>query len=96
MKIPIGKYTIYSDKYCYWIMETRITKKGKNPGTEYEEKVAGYVSTLEELFTDFVQKHVRGSEAKTVEGALRKMASAEKEAKQMIEACLMIGIERRN
>lgn len=96
MKIPIGDYTICSDKYCYWIVETKTTKEGKNPGTEYEEKIAGYSPDLQGLFEDFVRKAVRGSGAKTVEGALRKMAKAEKEAKEMISACLMIGMERRN
>ena len=95
MKIPIGDYTICSDRYCYWIVKKKKTIEGKNPGTEYEENITGYLPNLRDLFRAFVEKSVRGSEARTVEGALRKMASAEKEAEEMISACLMIGMERR-
>ena len=86
MKIECGKYTVYGDSYCVWIVEKRETKKdGKKTGKFTEERVAGYVGTFEELFDDFISRRTRTSDAEDLKGILKEIAAASRDAKKMIK-----------
>lgn len=96
MKIECGKYTIYSDKFCYWITEWKMpkkTNKDKDP-KEFEDMVTGYYPTPDMLFEAFLEKKARGNDAKTVEGALRKITTARKDALTLIRASVEGGLHR--
>lgn len=73
MKIQSGKYTLYSDQYSYWITEQKTSEKGK----VREERVAGYCTNLEKLFTDFSERVMRTSEAENLAGVLYALMNAE-------------------
>ena len=89
MKITVGKYTIYSDKWSVWINEKfeTIDKKTKQPTGKYEErKVAGYCNTLERTLEDFIDKKFMGSDAEDLEAVLKALRDAETVCKDIIDA----------
>lgn len=77
MKIKVGKYTLYSDRYSYWI--TVDTEKS-------EKQIAGYCVTMERLLEDFMDKRLKESEAETFKEAIETLNEAVKEAKEIVKA----------
>lgn len=85
MELKIGKYTVCCDKYCWWINET---KKSKKSGTEREEKVAGYSVNAEQLLDSFIENRFRDAHSKSVETYLKHVATVEREAKRIAKGIL--------
>lgn len=70
MKIQVGKYTLYADSMCMWVTETveSVNKKTKKPtGKFYEQRVAGYSTSLKNLLRSFRDTKVGGSDAENLE-----------------------------
>ena len=72
MEIRVGKYTIYSDQWNFWIME-EYQSKGKDgkPGRTQKRKVAGYADDIDTLIRQFVAHKHMASEATTVEALIK-------------------------
>ena len=73
MRIEVGKYVLYSDKWCFWINERfeTIDRKTKQPTGKFDErKVAGYSTTLTRLLESFRDTKVGGSDAESLEELL--------------------------
>lgn len=73
MEIKIGKYTIKSDAFCYWIEEEYEIQNGKTKGKKGVRRVAGYASSLDALFRQFVEHKHKASEASTVSELIKEM-----------------------
>lgn len=59
MRISIDdKHTLYSDKYCCWLVKTVNGKKGP-----YEMRISGYHRTFEDLVEKYIDTGVLGSKA---------------------------------
>ena len=78
MEIKVGKYILRSDQLCYWVEEEYIGKDTKGKEKKATRRVAGYASTLDNLFRQFVEHKHRAIEATT-------MAELIKELKQIAE-----------
>lgn len=73
MRIEIGKYVLYSDRWCFWINEKFETtdRKTKQPTGKFDErKVAGYSTSLTRLLESFRDTKVGGSDAENLEELL--------------------------
>lgn len=73
MEIKVGRYTIKSDGFCYWIEEEYEIQKGKTKGKKSIKRVAGYANTLDALYRQFVEHKHRASEATTVAELVKEM-----------------------
>ena len=77
MEIPIGKYVITSDSYCYALSEKKKVKEGENQGTEYLQNI-GYYSTIEICLEALLEHKIRTSDAATIKELLEEMKKASK------------------
>lgn len=82
MEIRIGKYILKSDAFCYWIEEEYEGKDKNGRKKKSRRRVAGYVSTLDILYRQFVEHKHKASEATTVAELVKDM----KECAEDIEA----------
>lgn len=84
MEIKVGRYTLYSDQWNFWIME-EYQSKGKDgkPGRKQSRKVAGYATSIDNLVRQFCEHKHMASEATTVEELI-------KEWKQIIEDATLL------
>ena len=73
MEIKIGRFTLRSDGFCYWIEEEYEIQKGKTKGKKSVKRVAGYATTLDILFRQFVEHKHRAIEATTVTELVKEM-----------------------
>ena len=63
MKIQLDKnHFLNGDEYCYWI----TTKIKSNKGKEYERRVTGYATKLEDVFTDYIDKKIKSTNATNI------------------------------
>lgn len=84
MEIRVGKFTICSDQWSYWITEEYIPKKPDGTlGKPTQRKVAGYARSIDTLIQQFVEHKHRASEAATVEQLIREM-------KQVIDDAILL------
>ena len=74
MEIKVGRYTLYSDQWNFWIME-EYQSKGKEgkQGRIQKRKVAGYTNSIDNLVRQFVAHKHMASEATTVEQLIKEM-----------------------
>lgn len=84
MQIKKGKYTLNSDKSCYWISEIKTSKQG----TEYEVVVSGYHRKMADLVDSFIEGAVRTSEAEDIKTLLDEINEAVKVAKDLVREVL--------
>ena len=84
MEIRVGKFTLYSDQHCFWVMET-YTSKGKDgkPGKPQTKKVAGYSRTMSQLYDSFIGHKFRCSEATTVAELLKDLKQLEQDLSEI-------------
>lgn len=82
MTIQVGGYTIHSDGYCYWITAEKPSPKSKRENAFVDYKVAGYSTTLENLYRSFVDKKILGSDAEDLKELLSLLRSIEKDLKE--------------
>jgi len=90
MKIEIGKYTVYGDSLCVWIMETVPCKNRKGEDSTKQVKVGGYSPHFTQLLASFVEKKGISTDAKSYEQQLQNFADIEK---AMVEIGEAIGAE---
>lgn len=82
MEIRIGKYILRSDSLCYWLEEEYEGEDAKGRKKKQRRRVAGYASTLDNLYHQFVEHKHKASEATTVAELIKDM----KETAEAIEA----------
>ena len=82
MDIRIGKYILRSDSLCFWLEEEYEGKDAKGRPKKQTRRVAGYASTLDNLYRQFVEHRHKASEATTVAELIKEM----KETASDIEA----------
>lgn len=89
MEIKCGKYTIKSDKWNFWIEETRKVdekkRKKKDGDDERDCRVTGYFLDWQDLMHDFNEQKLRSSDAKTVKEILETVNEAKKETEMLIK-----------
>ena len=89
MEIKCGKYTIKSDKWNFWIEETRKVdekkRKKKDGDDERDKRVTGYFLDWQDLMHDFNEQKLRSSDAKTVKEILETVNEAKKETEMLIK-----------
>ena len=85
MDVRIGKFIIRSDAYCMWIDEEYTGKTRGGEEKLYTRQVAGYVRNFEQLLENFLEKRMRGSDARDVEAVLKEFAKCEGELRGLIK-----------
>ena len=83
MEIKSGKYILKSDKFSMFIEEEYISEEEKTKGKLMTRRVAGFCTSFESLLTDFVDKKLKDSDARSMEEALKVLDEASKEVKQI-------------
>lgn len=73
MEIRVGKYILRSDERCFWIEEEYEGKDAKGRAKKSTRQVAGYASTLDILYRQFVEHRHKASEATTVAELIKEM-----------------------
>lgn len=73
MDIRIGKFILRSDGLCYWLEEEYEGKDAKGRTKMQTRRVAGYASTLDILYRQFVEHRHKASEATTVAELIKEM-----------------------
>ena len=73
MDIRIGKYILRSDSLCFWVEEEYEGKDAKGRKKMQTRRVAGYASTLDNLYRQFVEHRHKASEATTVAELIKEM-----------------------
>ena len=73
MDIRIGKYILRSDSLCFWLEEEYEGKDAKGRPKKQTRRVAGYASTLDNLYRQFVEHRHKASEATTVAELIKEM-----------------------
>lgn len=81
MEIRYGKYIVRSDALNLWVEEEYTDRKGEIA----TKRVAGYARTFPELYKSFVDKKIRGSEAKTFEALREEIAGIAAETMKIME-----------
>ena len=95
MKIQIGKFTLRSDQYSYWVEEEYIGKDAKTGKEKKQTKrVAGYSTTLEQLYRSFVQHKFRSSEAETVKELIADLKQVEQDIIEIRKTATKEGFKR--
>lgn len=82
MDIQVGKYCLRSDDKCLWIEEEYEGEDKNGRKKKQRRRVAGYASTLDILYRQFVEHKHKASEATTVAELIKDM----KETAEAIEA----------
>lgn len=73
MRIEVGKYVLYSDKWSMWICEKRETRDKRTKeltGRIEEIRITGYSTSLTRLLESFRDAKVGGSDAESLEELL--------------------------
>jgi len=87
MEIKIGDYKVQSDSMNLWVTKDFISSKG----THTEKKVAGYATNFEQLYTQFVDASLRGSDATKTRDFLQKVKEEREELlslwPEILDAC---------
>lgn len=73
MEIRVGKYILKSDGFCYWIEEEFEGEDAQKRAKKSTRRVAGYASTLDILYRQFVEHRHKASEATTVAELVKEM-----------------------
>lgn len=73
MEIRVGRFTLKSDTMCFWIEEEYIGKDAKGKEKKQTRRVAGYASSLDNLYRQFVEHRHKASEAQTVTELIKEM-----------------------
>lgn len=85
MDIKAGKYTLRSDSQCFWIEETRVAEKEDGTeGKEYQARVSGYYSHIEDLLAEFIERRFRSSDKEKMDEVLSELAKAVKDSKKIV------------
>lgn len=81
MKIQVGKYTLYSDQFCFWIVEEQpIDASNKQAKRDTKEvRVGGYSTTLPNLLRSFCENQTKQSDAESMEELLTDLARIAKD-----------------
>lgn len=83
MEIKSGRYTLKSDKFSMWLEEEYISEEEKSKGKLMTRRVAGYCTSLEALFQDFIDQKLKDNDAKSVEEVIKILDKASKEVRQI-------------
>lgn len=70
MKIQVGKYILRSDSYCFWIEKEYLTTKSEKKEVD-TRRVAGYSSSLDNLYRSFAEKNFKDSEAESMKELIK-------------------------
>jgi len=71
MKIQVGKYTLHSDQFAFWVTE-RQPAGAKAKKTEYVDvRVGGYCTNLKSLIRSFGENQLKMSDATDMEELLK-------------------------
>ena len=71
----------YDDRGDKWLVENKISEKGK----KYDKVYCGYHWHFNTLLQSFVKKRMPEQEAATVKGALKALVAAEKEMTEIAD-----------
>lgn len=85
MKIKIGKYTLYSDRWCYWLKEDKVVQKGENKGRVYDTTVCGYHPHIDSLLKAFVEIKIKESDATSMKKLLEDAKKIKDDLVMLIE-----------
>lgn len=70
MKIQVGKYTLCSDQFCYWILEEQPIESEKAKRETKEVRVGGYSTRFSNLLRSFKENRLKLSDATDMEELL--------------------------
>ena len=70
MKIKRGRFTLMSDRFCYWLKEDKVVQKGKNKGEAYDVTVCGYHPNIDSLLKTFADRQLKDSDATSMKKLL--------------------------
>lgn len=90
MRIKLDdKHYLNSDQWCYWIT---VEIKSEKTNKEYEKRITGYCSKLEDIFCDYIDKKLKSDtidslrslvdEVKTLKASMKEFAEAIEENKE--------------
>ncbi len=82
MEIKVGKYYLKSDKFCCWVEEEYKDATDKMA----TRRVAGYVTSMNGLLEDFIDKKFKDNDAKSMEEVIKTLDKAVKDAKKIAVA----------
>ena len=85
MEIKVGKYIMKSDKFCLWLEEEYESQDDKTKGKLMTKQVAGYCCSFENLLNDFVDKQIKGSDAKSIKELLKVLKQTTEDIKALNE-----------
>lgn len=58
MKIKVGKYTINSNKWSWWVEEEYEVSKGKTKGSIQTRNVTGFCTSFEKCRNSFAERRI--------------------------------------
>ena len=79
MEIKRGKYTLKSDRWCFWIEEEYINKKGKKD----IRNVSGYYADIEQLANGLANHTLGESEATSMRKLIDDVRSIKQKVAEM-------------
>ena len=83
MNIDCGKYILRSDSLCIWIEEKKKSKKGS--GTEYTQRITGYMTTFSAVAADFLHEKTLSGDDSAIDSILNRLKTAEEEIEAIKE-----------
>ena len=83
MNIDCGKYILRSDSMCIWIEEKKKSKK--KSGTEYTQRITGYMTTFSAVAADFLHEKILSGDDSTIDTILNRLKTAEEEIEAIKE-----------
>lgn len=90
MKIPMGKFTLRSDAYCFWVEEECVNEE---TGKKYNRRVAGYAGSLPLLYAQFAEHKFRNSDAETVRALLKELSQVSKDLAEVKTTAVKEGLK---
>lgn len=83
MKIKRGRFTLMSDRYCYWLYESKTTEKGKHE--TWDKNVCGYHNDINRLLKAFVDVKIRDSEATSMKKLIEDIKKLRDDLRTLID-----------
>ncbi len=91
MEIKIGDYKVQSDSMNLWVTKDSVSSNG----THTEKKVAGYAQNFEQLYTQFIDAKLRGSDATKIKDLLKEVKEKREELlslwPEILDKCVEYG-----
>lgn len=76
-----------------WVEKTKVRKKGKDAGEEFEDRVTGYFGNLGDVLEDLI-KSAKSEDCKTIKAAIERIKKAEDAALAIVEEYKKYKVEK--